>query len=272
MAHMRNTFDGCENITKSSNEDDEEISKVLFELASNRRASILFEVEKQNLRMQQIAKSLDMNVTETFRHLQRLSDAKLVEKKVDGTYAITSLGNLTIGLLSNLDFILKNGDFFLEHDVSCLPYEFVNRLGELSGGEFCGNTLTTLNRVRQIVFDAEEYIWAMAEQSESSHVQVTNEKVAKGLQFRFIMQQNFTKTIKIAPEVEHLKERRCLERICVTFLISEKESVVHFRRRNGEMHYIGFFGKDEKFHKWTRDLFMHYWERAEPWFPSIQKT
>ncbi|MFW9910665.1 MAG: ArsR family transcriptional regulator, partial [Candidatus Thorarchaeota archaeon] len=84
----------------SSYEEEEEISKVLFELASNRRASILFELERQNLRMQQIAKSLDMNVTETFRHLQRLSDAKLVEKKVDGRYEVTSLGNLTIGLLS----------------------------------------------------------------------------------------------------------------------------------------------------------------------------
>lgn len=221
--------------------------------------------------MQQIAKSLDMNVTEAFRHLQRLGDAKLVEKKVDGKYAITSLGNLAIGLLSNLDFILKNGDYFLEHDVSCLPYEFVNRLGELSNGEFCGDTLGTLNRVRQMVYDAEEYIWAMAEQSESSHVQVTNEKVAKGLEFRFIMQQNLANTIRVVPEVEHLKERRCLERICVTFLISEKESTVHFRRRNGEMHYIGFFGKDEKFRKWTRDLFMYYWGRAEPWHPRIQK-
>ncbi len=256
----------------SDHEEEEEISKVLFELASNRRASILFEVEKQSLKMQQIAKSLDMNVTETFRHLQRLSDAKLVEKKVDGRYEVTSLGNLTIGLLSNLNFILKHGNYFLDHDISCLPYEFVNRLGELSNGEFCGDTLTTLNRVRNMVYDSEEYIWAMAEQSESSHVQVTNEKVSKGLEFKFIMQQNLTKSIKITPEVEHLKQRRCLERICVTFLINEKESVVHFRRHNGEMHYIGFFGKDEKFRKWTRDLFMYYWDRAEPWHPRIQKT
>ena len=73
-------------------EDSEEISKVLFELSSNRRANILFEIEKENFKMQQIAKSLDMTVTETFRHLQRLTDAKLVEKKANGTYTITSLG------------------------------------------------------------------------------------------------------------------------------------------------------------------------------------
>ncbi|NHJ15081.1 MAG: DUF1724 domain-containing protein [Candidatus Thorarchaeota archaeon] len=266
---MRNSLQGCERITMSGNEEDAEISKVLFELASNRRASILFELEKHGLKMKQIAKSLDMNVTEAFRHLQRLSDAKLVEKKVDGTYAITSLGNLAVGLLSTFNFILEHGNYFLEHDFSCLPYEFVNRLGELSDGELCGDTLTNFNRVRKMVYDAEEYIWAMAEQSESSHVQVTNEKVSRGLQFRFIMQQNLARAAKITPEVEHLKERRTLERICVTFLISEKESVVNFRRRDGEMHYIGFFGTDEKFRKWTRDLFMYYWERAEAWHPKM---
>jgi predicted transcriptional regulator len=254
----------------SNDEEADRISKILFELASDRRVSILFEVDKQNLKMQKIAKVLDMNVTETFRHLQRLTESKLVEKRVDGTYAITSLGTLSIGLLKNLDFILEHANYFLEHDLSCLPYEFVNRLGELSHGEFCGDTLTTLNRVRDMVFDAEERIWAISEQSESSHVQVANEKVSKGLQFRFIMQKNLAKTIEITPEVEHLKERKWLERTCVTFLITEKESVVHFRRHNGEMHYIGFFGKDERFRKWTRDLFMYYWDRAERWYPSTR--
>jgi predicted transcriptional regulator len=220
--------------------------------------------------MQQIAKSLDMTVTETFRHLQRLSEAKLVEKKVDSTYSITSLGNLAIGLLSSFNFILKNGNYLLEHDVSCLPYEFVNRLGELSAGEFCGEAVSHFNRVRKMVFEANEYIWAMAEQVESSHIQATNEKVSKGLKFRFIMQQDLAKTIKITPEVEHLKERRYLERICVTLLITEKESVVNLRRRKGEMDYGGFFGTDEKFRKWTRDLFMYYWERGERWYPGIQ--
>jgi predicted transcriptional regulator len=269
---MRNLSGGCETITMANKEEDAEVSKVLFELASNRRASILLKLEEKSLKMQQIAKSLDMNVTETFRHLQRLSDAKLVEKRVDGTYAMTFLGQLAIGLLSSFNFILKHGDYFVEHDLSCLPYEFLNRLGELSDGEFCGDTLTNMNRVREIVYEAEEYIWAMAEQSESSHVQATNEKVSKGLQFRFIMQQDFTKRIEIAQEVEHLKERRCLERICVTFLISEKESAVSFRRRGGEMHYIGFFGKDGRFRKWTRDLFTYYWERAEPWRPVTRAS
>jgi predicted transcriptional regulator len=250
-------------------EEDSEISKVLFELASNRRASILFEVAKQNLKMQQIAKSLNMTVTETFRHLQRLSDAKLVEKKTDGAYAITSLGKLGTGFLLGFNFILKNADFFLEHDVSLLPYEFVNRLGELSNADCCKEAMSNMNRARKIVLEAEKSLWAMGEQVDSSHIQPTNDKMSKGLEFKFIMQKNLAKEFKNS-QAEILKGSRYLERIDVSLLVSEKEASVLFRRHSGVMDYVGLFGTDEKFRKWCTDLFMYYWERAERWYSGIQ--
>ena len=270
-------------------EENEEVSRVLFELSSNRRASILFEVEKKNLKMQQLAKSLDMTVTETFRHLQRLSDAKLVEKKNDGSYAITALGNLAISFLSSFNFILKNTDYFLEHSAPSLPYEFINRLGELSDGEFCGDTMSTLNRARELVYKAEESLWVIGEEIDSSHIQATNQKISMGLKFKFIMQNDLAKTIKLAPEMllcphckkamaqdeSKFKERQCrhcerksLERICLSLLISEKEAVICLRRNKGEMDYSGFFGTNEKFRKWCQDLFSYYWEKAERWYPS----
>jgi predicted transcriptional regulator len=251
-------------------EDSEEISKVLFELSSNRRANILFEIGKENLKMQQIAKSLDMTVTETFRHLQRLTEAKLVEKKVDGTYAITSLGKLATGFLSGFNFVLKNGDYFLDHDVFCLPYEFVNRLGELSDAEFCMEAMSGFNRVRKMVFDAEKYIWSMAEQVDSSHIQPTTEKKSKGLDFKFIMQKDLAKALSNAKDSEILVGSKYMERIPVTLVITENYATVVFRRHNGVMDYMGLFGFDEKFCKWCKDLFMYYWERAEHWYPGIQ--
>lgn len=251
-------------------EDSEEISKVLFELSSNRRANILFEAEKGNFKMQQIAKSLDMTVTETFRHLQRLTEAKLVEKKVDGTYAITSLGKLATGFLSGFNFILKNGDYFLDHNVSILPYEFVNRLGELYSAEFCKEAMTGFNRVRKMVFEADKSIWSIAEQVDSSHIQPTTEKKSKGLDFKFIMQEDLAKSFANAEDVEVLIGSRFMKKIPVTLVITENYATVVFRRHNGVMDYMGLFGTDEKFCKWCKDLFMYYWERAERWYPGIQ--
>ena len=269
LTRLRINLQGCEKISMPNSEEDTEISKVLFELASNRRASILFEVEKRNLKMQQIAKSLDMTVTESFRHLQRLTEAKLVEKKVDGTYTITSLGNLATSFLLGFNFILKNSDFFLEHDVTSLPYEFVNRLGELSGGESCQEAMSNMNRARKVVVEAEKFLWAMGEQVDSSHIQPTSEKISKGFEFKFIMQQNLAKLFKNS-RAGILKGSRYIDRICVSLLISEKEASVLFRRHNGVMDYVGLFGTDKKFLKWCGDLFIYYWERAGHWYPGIQ--
>jgi predicted transcriptional regulator len=261
---------GSRVIGMSENGEDAEISKVLFELASNRRSSILFELGKKDLKTQQIAKFLDMTLTEAFRHLQRLDEADLVEKKPNGAYRITSIGSLATRFLSGFNFILKNRKYFLEHDLSRLPYELADRIGELSSGEFCGGVLDSFNRVRQMVFEAEKFILVMADQVDSSHIQVTNEKVSKGLKFRFIMQQEYAREVRIFPEVEHLKERRYMERIDVATMINEKGAFFALRGINGVIDYSGFFSTDEKFRKWCTDLFNYYWERAERWYPGIQ--
>jgi predicted transcriptional regulator len=250
-------------------EDNENVSKVLFELSSNRRANILFEIGKKNLKMQQISKTLDMTVTETFRHLQRLSDAKLVEKQVNGTYAITSLGRLATDFLIGFNFLLDNSDYFLGHDVYLLPYEFVNRLRELSEAEFCKEAMSGFNRVRKMIFEAKDCIWTMAEQVDTSHIQPTQEKVAKGLDFKFIMQESLAKTFTNAEDTELLQGSRYIEQVPVTLVINENEATVVFRRHDGTMDYMGLFGTDEKFCKWCKDLFMHYWEKAQRWHPDI---
>ncbi len=54
-----------------------------------------------------------------------------------------------------------------------------------------------------------------------------------------------------------------------SLFVTEKEAGISLRRHTGEMDYAGIFGKNEKFRKWTRDLFTYYWERAERWYPSI---
>lgn len=254
----------------SENEESEDISKVLFELASTRRASILFEVEKKSLKMQQIANLLDITATEACRHLQRLTDSNLLDRKGDGTYSVTEFGNLAIGFLSGFDFILKNKSYFLQHATSGLPYEFVNRLGELSLGTFSGSVLASFNQIRKMVFEAEEYILVMADQVDSSHVQATNEKVANGLKFQFIMEKSLARTAKITPEFEKYKQRKYLDHIFGAILVNEKEAYVALRGINGLIDYSGFFGSDDRFRKWCTDLFNHYWEKGHSWYPGIK--
>jgi Domain of unknown function (DUF1724). len=250
-------------------DEEPEISKTIFELASNRRASILFEVQQRSLKMQQIAKNLDMTVTETFRHLQRLMDAKLVEKKPDGAYAITPLGSLASGFLTGFNFVLKNSDYFLEHDLSILPYEFVDRIGELSKAEFCADPVSSFNRVRKTLAGAEKSFWTMAEQVDSTTKGPSEEKLLAGADFRFIMQKDLAKAWA-GSEAKVLVGSRYIERVPVALVISEKEASVVFRTHKGVLDYLGLFSTDEKFRCWCRDLFLYYWGRANHWSRDIK--
>jgi DNA-binding transcriptional ArsR family regulator len=64
----------CENLSFGDKEleNNEGLGKLLFELASESRLAILRELQKENLKMQEIARRLDVTATEAFRQLQRL--------------------------------------------------------------------------------------------------------------------------------------------------------------------------------------------------------
>jgi len=69
------------------------IESLFFELASESRLGILRELNMKNWKMNELARKLDLTTTETFRQLQRLNEALLVQKQVGGTYAISLYNN-----------------------------------------------------------------------------------------------------------------------------------------------------------------------------------
>ena len=61
-------------------ENREGIEKLYFELASESRLDLLRELNEKNWKMNDVARKLDLTTTETYRQLQRLTEAKLVER------------------------------------------------------------------------------------------------------------------------------------------------------------------------------------------------
>ncbi len=101
------------------------VEKLFFELASETRLDILRELKNENLKMQEIARRIDVTATEAFRQLERLSNALLVQKQPDGTFALADYGKLVFQLSSSLEFTSKHKEYFSTHDVTRLPIQFV---------------------------------------------------------------------------------------------------------------------------------------------------
>lgn len=71
--------------------------KLFFELASENRIAILRLLQNNELKMQEVARQLNMTATEAFRQLQRLHEALLILRQADATYATTNYGRLIMG-------------------------------------------------------------------------------------------------------------------------------------------------------------------------------
>jgi predicted transcriptional regulator len=245
-------------------ENDEGIEKLFFELASESRLSILRELRKENLKMHEIARRLDVTATEAFRQLQRLSEALLVQKQPEGTFAITQYGTLVLQLSSSIDFVFKHKNYFSTHDVWRLPHQFVNRIGELSQTSLIMNTIDGLNKGERMFMEAEHYAWAVVEGRVPELMDpIMNEKIRKGLQVRMLFLESFLPPNAIPPAKLPNLENRTLSGIPAIIALTEKEAAICFHLVGGRTDYAGFFGSDSIFLNWVKDLFLYYWDKGK---------
>jgi predicted transcriptional regulator len=68
---------------------------------------MMLELEKKSLKLSQVSGKIDLTVTESSGHLQRLREAKLIQKDTEGYFSVAPLGELVLLLISPLDFVTK---------------------------------------------------------------------------------------------------------------------------------------------------------------------
>lgn len=243
------------------------LDKLFFEFASESRLAILRELLSENLKMQEIARRLDVTATEAFRQLERLSAAMLVKRQPDGTFAISEYGKLVMQASSCLDFISKYREYFSTHDVMRLPSQFVNRLSELSNSELCTDTIANLNKAEQAFVDAKEFGYGIAEGTIPEHMAPKMEaQMKRGVNFKFLVPLSRLAehaTPIPAPKNVHAKG---LGELPAVIVLTEKFGGICFLQVGGKVDYAGFFGDDPALLNWLKDLFMFYWESAQVLF------
>jgi predicted transcriptional regulator len=242
--------------------DQEGIERLFFELASESRLNILRELSREKGKMREIARKLDLNTTETFRQLQRLSDSQLIQKQNDGNYDITQYGIFVLRHSSTLEFIFKYRAFFSSHDFKRLPSQFLDRIGELSKAEFSSGTMASINVVQRIIREADQYMWAGTAEQPLSIRPILVESIPRGVKYKFLFPKRFIPAAPIFPGMEHAVEWRAFEDIPVNLVISEKEAGASFYMPDGKTDYAGFFGKDPTFMNWVKEVFQYYWAKG----------
>lgn len=244
--------------------------KLLFDISSNDRLTLLFAIRREeNLRLTKLAEKIRATVQETSRHLGRLTEARLIEKNPDGPFTLTSYGKLVLLLLSSYGFLSKSRDYFLSHDISFLPQEFIERIGELSEYESLVNVSNVLRHTEQVLSSAKEYVWLMADQA-----LITGPSIAQAVGNHEVSVRIITlKSVLMPKQYQETKtllgnklELKLLtdESVKVAIAMNEKIAGITFSDLKGKMDFnSGFESSTINFHKWCNDLFTFYWIRSK---------
>lgn len=246
--------------------EEKRLDSLFYELASQSRLDILQTLCKANLKMQDLARKLDLTATEATRQLQRLNQAKLIIRQPDGAYSTSELGKLLLELSKSIELVYRNDVYFLEHSVQCLPEPFMHRLGELSSATLVSDLTQCLYRWEALIQAAQDHLWIMTPQAIDHLSRTTAQKLDKGLKVCSIFDEKARSQNLKLPSGASV-ERKFLLDVSIIVMTSDKEAAVSFPRIDGSVDFQSFFGKHPTFLNWANDLFTHYWTKAKTWHP-----
>jgi len=208
--------------------------------------------------MRELGRQLNLTATEIFRQLKRLSEAQLVQKMPDGSYSISPYGGLVLQLSASHEFVFKHRDYFLAHDLSRLPYPFINRIGELSQASLSMESYKNITWGEELVGQAQQYFWAIVEGPGNERL-----PVATGVKYRFLLPESLIPIGSNPPGSAHGIETRGLSDMPAIVALTEKHAGVFFYLLNGRTDYTGFLAEDSNSLDWVKDLFQYYWDKGK---------
>jgi len=217
----------------------EALCDLLFEFSNEERLKILFELEKSPKNLTSIAKDLDFTSQGTSRNMARLVETSIIHRNSDGEYELTPYGSVSLRLLSSYEFLSRNKQYFLSHDVSILSYEFLNRLGELNACSFQGDFITSFAYCEAMMKTAEKYVYTIGEQFHVNAPPIIGEKVKLGVAFRTIFPETVVPPPGFRPAASGV-ERRTLPSVNIRVFMTEKEAIFGFPTLEGKIDYTSF--------------------------------
>ncbi len=247
--------------------------ELFFQLANVDRRKILAEAVRGNLKLNETARKLNLAPTETFRHLQRLTEGGLLVKLPDGRYAVTAYARFILESSSSLEFVSRYREYFTDHDASRLPPDFRNRLGELSKGILLTENFAILNKLTEGLRNAKVSIDMLVYANLGVASEIMQQRQREGVKQRLIIQEDMIPEQEALPPSRRFPiEMRVLPVVCASMAITEKEAGVTLPRIDGKFDLMAFYGNDESFLRWTGDLFRNQWEKAKPWHRSLPSS
>ena len=241
-----------------------DISEMMFELISPDRLAIVSELSLRRQRVGELAKLSKHTVQECSRDLIRLSRAGFVQKDSNRFYEITSFGKAMLSQLPGLRFLAKERNYFQAHDLSFLPQEFIERIGELSEGRPVNHANLVLDHIKEVVMKGREYVWLISDQIMPRWPGIESSYTSRNIPIRMIAEPTINPKVLSDAKSNLLNvEIGILPKINIAMALNESLAGFCFPGLNRKIDYgAGFAGADTHFRVWCSDLFQKYWSMS----------
>ena len=248
----------------------ENLCNLFFEFSNEDRLRILKTLQGSHLTVTALSRELDLTTQETSRHLARLDEVGLTGKNPDGTHHLTGYGELSLKQITGFNFVTTYKDYFQDHDLSKLPYDFIARIGELENSRYIDDVMVIFHLIDQMIREAEEYVWRVTDRYIITIVPAWNEALERGIEARLME----PKDIVIPPEWDRgpvirdaIYDKRfkvhVLNDVPVFMSLSEKKVAgICFPSNDGRIDYRGFVSEDPTVLKWAKDLYEYLWSTS----------
>ena len=239
-----------------------DISDLLFLISSETRLEIIKKIQDSPSSQTNLAKAMDMVIPEASRHLAKLVEAKLVGKNEQNFYEISNFGRLVLATLPTLEFLVKNREYFVTHNINELPLEFIYRLGELENAEYKTTVSNILRHIEQVLEEAQEFVWLMADQPLINPKSLLENFENNKVRLRIIRKGNLDVARIIQRKLGDRVEIADANVIFAGMALNEKTAGIVFNNNDGTVDFnSGFAATDLKSYKWCFDFFSHNWEQ-----------
>lgn len=232
-------------------------------LTNPTRVKILNLLYENPQTLKNLNENIDISKPELSRHLTTMRDFGLVERS-ESINNLTTLGQVIVEILSPLDFIIKNFDFFQNHSLQDIPTFLLRDFDALLDAERIDGLGYVMKKFEEKFTFQGEKTYAMMDQPLGNSSDVRS-KVTKGYYIVpvYAKDENITDDILLASQNQF--EIRKLQTVPIGLgKLDDKVGFLFFADKQGKIDFsTTFYVSNEIGMSFLNKLWSYYWDSAE---------
>ncbi len=245
--------------------DSMDLANLYNELSSKVRLTILGTLWENEARFSDLVKEVGLSSPEVSRHLKRLQDTNLIEKKVDGGYKLSLFGEMVMRMTANMPSLMDKSEYFITHDTSAIPLHLLRGLEALMDSKL--DTVFAMMGTLYTKLGDTEFFWDISNQMSSSENSLFEVMDLGDLDFdiRFLVSLEVLESLSEQAEKMGTKIKiRVIEDLNFSVTIMSTNAMLALPDKSGVIDRNTYImGDTPEFIEWCKKLYMHYWEKAE---------